>query len=395
MDCKHFGECGSCREYEEGYDFQLAKKMSLTQEEFSQIYTEKITPFASLESHYRARAEFRVWHDGDEISYAMNALVPKSTIMIDECPMVAESIAAVMPKLLVALKTYEMDRRIFGADFLSASSGEILVSLLYHRRLDDVWKEKAKTLSEELGIHVIGRSRKQKEVLSQDYVTETLHPKSTSSSLTAHVKGRDFHFRHIENSFTQPNPKVNEAMITWAMDAFDGVCGDLLELYCGAGNFTIPFATIFHKILATEISKSSINAAKVNMQLNEVRNIDFVRLSVEEFVEAMDEKRVFRRMEGLDLKAYNFNAIFVDPPRSGMDELSSAFATRFDHIVYISCNPETLKRDLDFLMQTHEIKDMALFDQFPYTHHREMGVKLVKKGYDAKLLHVKNTERRF
>jgi tRNA (uracil-5-)-methyltransferase len=289
--------------------------------------------------------------------------------MIDECPMVAEPIYKLMPKLIVALKDYEMDKKLFGADFLSASSGEIVVSLLYHRRLDDEWRAKAKVLSEKLDIHIIGRSRKQKEVLTQDYVTKSLH-----------VRDREFHFRHIENSFTQPNKEVNEAMINWAVQKFEGIGGDLLELYCGAGNFTIPFAIIFDNILATEISKSSINAAKINMQLNSIENIDFVRLSVEEFVEAMDEKRVFRRLADIDLKSYNFKAIFVDPPRSGMDELSAAFATRFDYILYISCNPQTLKRDLEFLSKTHDIKDMALFDQFAYTHHREMGVKLVKKG---------------
>lgn len=371
MDCKYFGRCGSCREYEHGYDFQFEKKLRRTIDEFETIYSGKIEAFKSLESHYRARSEFRIWHEGDLISYAMHGLAPKSTITIDACPMVAESIERLMPKLINALKTYAMDTKLFGADFLSASSGEIVVSLLYHRRLDELWKEKAKDLSEELGIHIIGRSRKQKEVITQDYVTETLH-----------VNNREFYFRHIENSFTQPNPKVNEAMIAWAIEKLHGVGGDLLELYCGAGNFTIPFATIFERILATEISKSSISAAKVNMQLNEVENIDFVRLSVEEFVEAMDEKRLFRRLEGLNLKGYDFKAIFVDPPRSGMDILSCEFATRFEHILYISCNPETLKRDLGFLMQTHEVRDMALFDQFPYTHHREMGVKLVKKGFE-------------
>ena len=368
MDCKYFGKCGSCREYENGYDFQLDKKLKKTIEEFKSLYSGDITPFASQESHYRARSEFRIWHDGDNISYAMNALELKKSVMIDECPMVALSIYELMPKLIVSLKEYEMDRKLFGADFLSASSGEIVVSLLYHRRLDEQWSEKAKALSEELGIHIIGRSRKQKVVLTQDYVTESLH-----------VRDREFLFRHIENSFTQPNTKVNESMISWAMDKFDGIGSDLLELYCGAGNFTIAFATIFEHILATEISKSSINAAKINMKLNDIENIDFVRLSVEEFVEAMDKKRTFRRMSEIDLDSYIFKAIFVDPPRSGMDELSSAFATRFDHILYISCNPETLKRDLEFLTQTHKIEDMALFDQFAYTHHREMGVKLIKR----------------
>ena len=63
-----------------------------------------------------------------------------------------------------------------------------------------------------------------------------------------------------------------------------------------------------------------------------------------------------------------------------MDEVSCKFASRYEHILYISCNPETLLRDLDILCDTHEVVDMALFDQFPYTNHVEMGAKLIKKA---------------
>jgi len=164
------------------------------------------------------------------------------------------------------------------------------------------------------------------------------------------------------------------------MKHFSLAKGDLLELYCGAGNFTIPFAKIFNKVLATEISKSSINAAKTNMQLNSVENIEFVRMSVEEFVQALDGVREFRRMKDIDISSYNIKSIFVDPPRSGMDEESCRFASRHEHILYISCSPETLVRDLEILTLTHDIVDMAIFDQFPYTHHVEMGVKLIQKG---------------
>ena len=72
----------------------------------------------------------------------------------------------------------------------------------------------------------------------------------------------------------------------------------------------------------------------------------------------------------------------MDPPRSGLGEEPCTFAARFDHILYISCNPETLFRDLEQLSQTHEIRAIAVFDQFPYTHHLEMGVKLVRKMVD-------------
>ena len=369
MNCKYFGECGSCRNYEGGYEAQLLKKLELNKERFKDIYKGEIDVCPSQESGYRARAEFKVWHIGDEIHYAMNALEHKGVVIIDECPQVNESIFNLMPKLLKSIAEHKLDKKLFGADFLSSSNGEMVVSLLYHRKLDSEWEEKAKEIASELGIYIIGRSRKQKVVIGQDYVTETLH-----------VRDHDYQFMQIENSFTQPNPRVNEQMISWAMDQFDGVSGDLLELYCGAGNFTIPFASRFDKVLATEISKSSISAAKNNMQLNGVTNIEFVRMSAEEFVQALDGVREFRRMNEIAIDSYALKTIFVDPPRAGMDEESCAFAARHDSILYISCNPQTLHRDLEFLTKTHEVQRMALFDQFPYTNHVEMGVKLSRRS---------------
>ena len=115
------------------------------------------------------------------------------------------------------------------------------------------------------------------------------------------------------------------------------------------------------------------------MLLNSVDNIEFVRMSVEDFVQALDGIREFRRMKDINLDEYNVNNIFVDPPRSGLDELSCKFASRYEHILYISCNPVTLLRDIEILNATHKIVDMAMFDQFAYTPHVEMGVKLIRR----------------
>jgi len=369
LDCKYFGVCGACRIYENGYDAQLNEKVQLNKERFKPYFKGEISVFKSPESHYRSRSEFKIWHQEDEIFYAMNHIDKKSVVLIDECPQVTHHIASLMPKLLLAVKKKSIDFKLFGADFLSSSSGEMVVSLLYHRALDETWLEKAKEIASELKVNIIGRSRKQKLVVGQDHVVEMLT-----------IKDKIYKFKHIENSFTQPNARVNEEMVSWAIDMFKTSKGDLLELYCGAGNFTIAFAALFNKVLATEISKSSINAAKENMLLNGVENIEFVRMSVEDFVGALDGVREFRRMKEIDIDSYDLQAIFVDPPRSGMDEASALFAARHDEILYISCNPETLYRDLEILSQTHKVVDMALFDQFPYTHHVEMGVKLTKKA---------------
>lgn len=368
MDCKYFGECGSCKNFDNGYEAQLEEKLRLNRDLFVDYYNGDITVCRSQDSGYRARAEFKIWHLGDQLRYGMNALHHKGVVIIDECPQVNQYILSLMPLLMEKLQTHNLGHKLFGADFLSSSSGEIVVSLLYHRQLDDSWRDVATQIAHDLRISIIGRSRKQKLVIGQDHVMESLH-----------VGEKIYKFMQIENSFTQPNPRVNEQMIAWAMEQFSTTNGDLLELYCGAGNFTIPFATKFNKVLATEISKSSISAAKVNMQLNDVENIEFVRMSAEEFVQALDGVREFNRMKDINIKKYELKNIFVDPPRAGMDEDSCRFVARHETILYISCNPLTLHRDLGILSKTHKVESMALFDQFPYTNHVEMGVKLIRK----------------
>lgn len=369
MQCEYFGICGSCRDYEEGYEGQLEHKVSAVQELFAPLYSGDITVCSSPSERYRSRAEFKIYHDDGGMSYAMSRLDRQGALKVERCSIVSPHIASVMEKLLIEISDLGIAHKLFGVDFLASGEGEITLSMLYHKALDDEWKSKAHELEKRLGVYVIGRSRKQKLILSQDYVTEKLH-----------INGREYRYVHIENSFTQPNPRVNEQMIEWSLSQLEGIGGDLLELYCGAGNFTIPFATKFDRVLATEISKASIHAAKQNMALNGVENIEFVRLSAEEFTQALDGVREFRRLEGLNVADYHLKTLFVDPPRAGLGDDPCAFAARFDHLLYISCNPETLLRDLEILSRTHTIEAMAAFDQFPYTHHLEMGVKLTKKG---------------
>ncbi|MGN7029653.1 tRNA (uridine(54)-C5)-methyltransferase TrmA, partial [Neisseria sp. P0001.S003] len=74
-----------------------------------------------------------------------------------------------------------------------------------------------------------------------------------------------------------------------------------------------------------------------------------------------------------------FSTFFVDPPRDGVDDETLKLVARFENILYISCNPETLRANLDTLCQTQTIERAALFDPFPKTHNIESGVWLKKK----------------
>jgi tRNA (uracil-5-)-methyltransferase len=367
--CKHFGVCGSCNLYNLAYLDELDLKKSRVLSALGRFGVDNIDIFPSKESHYRARAEFRIWHIENKIYYAMGDIDKNGVVLIDECPKVAEPIEDVMWRLKDFIEDLDILReRLFSIEFLSVNSGDILVTLIYHKKLDNSWIIKATKLEKELNISIIGRSRKQRVVLTKDYLIQNLS-----------VDGVEYRYKYYELGFTQPNSYVNSKMIKWAVDRAKEIdYGDFLEMYCGLGNFTIPLSKQFKRVLATEISKSSIKSAKENSILNGVGNIEFIRLSSEELTQALSKIREFRRLKDIKLDSYNFSTVLIDPPRAGADKNSLELISNIDNIIYISCNLETLTRDLDILKETHNIKRVALFDQFPHTTHIESGVFLEK-----------------
>jgi tRNA (uracil-5-)-methyltransferase len=352
------------------YAAQLAGKVAQFQRDFAPFAIPAPEVFPSAPEHYRLRAEFRVWHQGDDLHYAMfDPENPRQPVMVEDFPVAAESICALMPRLLDRLRGSQTLRGgLFQADFLATLSGELMVTLIYRRPLGAGWELAARDLAAALNIQVIGRSRGQKVILDRDWLLEEFE-----------LNGRRLRYQQVEGSFTQPNGGVNRQMLGWACSQAAGLGGDLLELYCGNGNFTMALAPLFGKVLATEVSKSSVHAAHYNMAANEVDNLALVRASSEEIAAALAGRTVLRRLKDIDLAGYRFSTLFVDPPRSGLDATTVEFAAGFDNILYISCNPQTLQENVAALQATHVVGAAAVFDQFPYTHHLECGLLLTRR----------------
>ncbi len=352
------------------YSRQLDEKTARLRELLAPFDAPEPAVFDSPREHYRLRAEFRLWRQDGQRHYAMFAPGEKhQAILIEEFPIASLRINELMPKLKAAWQGNDaLSNKLFQVEFLTTLAGDAMVTLCYHRPLDEHWQAAAEQLAADLGVSLIGRSKGKRVVIGRDFALEKLE-----------VAGRVFSYQQPEGAFTQPNGTVNQKMLTWAYEALGQREDDLLELYCGNGNFTLPLATRVRKVLATEISKTSVNAALNNLSDNGVDNVTLVRLSAEELTDALNEVRPFRRLQGVDLKSYEFGSVFVDPPRAGMDPDTCELTRRFDNILYISCNPETLAANIAQLHNTHRIERCALFDQFPYTHHMESGVLLVRR----------------
>lgn len=375
MTCKYFGKCGGC--IGESLESKITQTSQLLEVEDFEVFSGEVLGF-------RARAELGIYHLEDKIHFAMRSLgntaknQKTNFVCIENCQNLVLEIQRALPilrDLLNRVEFVDLKERLFSLEILSTQTHSLLLSLIYHKRLEKSWEQRAEILRQELQlalnleIHLIGRSKGVKLVVGKDYLTQSLT-----------ILGKTYLYRYFEGTFTQPNPRINTQMITWILHHLrDSHSQDLLEMYCGCGNFTIPLAQKFRQVLATEISKTSIKAAQFAAQANQITNIHFIRLSGTECIEALNRVREFQRLREIDLDSFRFGAVLIDPPRAGLGVEVCQFLQRFQTIIYISCNPISLKQDLEILMQTHRILHTAFFDQFPHTKHLESGIILQRK----------------
>ncbi len=355
------------------YESQLQEKCTQLKQLFANIDLPEWEVFRSQALHFRHRADFAVWHDGDQSHFATFPNGRDGGPHYHQNFLIAsEAINRLMLELKPLIESNPVLRtKLFQANFHTTLQGDAIVTLAYHKPLDDVWLQAAEALQQTLNVQLVGRSRKKKLVLGRDYVEECFD-----------LDGTALRYHQPEGCFTQSNALICQDMLNWTnqvMLASPSTPKDLLELYCGNGNFTLALSRHFNKVLATELVKQLTAVAVSNCSLNAINNVDVVRLSAEEVVEAINKVRPFRRLKDIDLDSYQFSTIFLDPPRCGLDPVCQNLAKDFDHILYISCNPETLKDDLEFFMASHQVESFAFFDQFPYTEHGECGVSLRKR----------------
>ena len=133
---------------------------------------------------------------------------------------------------------------------------------------------------------------------------------------------------------------------------------NVLDLYSGVGTLSIVASKKAKDVVAIEVNKNSYFNALENLKLNSVSNIKFMCGKVEDLI------------DGIELLP---DTIITDPPRSGMDKKTIDIINKFlpNKIIYISCEPMTLARDIKLLSESYEVDSVKLFDMFPNTYHVE------------------------
>ena len=321
--------------------------------ELSSLSDIKPSIFLSPASGYRARCEFGI----SKSSYTM--IEDGKKIRMDVSKIPHHSIQKIMPKLLKYInKSSILKSKLFQINFRSSGS-DILATMIYHKKLKDEWSSEAKIIQAKFkNLSIIGRSKNQKIINDKDNL-----------KIICKYKNSSFEILQNDVVFFQPNFYLYSTMISFITDYLKD-SKDLLEVYCGCGGFTLPLASKFDKVFATENNRHAVRLLIESIKLNGVANIETARLSDNETALALSNKRTFRRLKNIDLNSYNFSHILVDPPRAGLSIETINLSNQFKNMIYISCNPETFFRDLKIMKR--EVKSIGLFDQFSNTDHLEV-----------------------
>ncbi len=363
--CPYFGKCGGCAYQDVEYTVQLERKTSqLT----SLTQFDEIKVISGKQYHYRNRMDLAFHADG--LGFRKRGSWSK-IIDIEKCAISNQKLNALLKeirKFFNGVFCFDPKRKngTFCYAVIRTPPKDSSVSLVLNKDSESLEKG-------------ISKIKEYACSSTAENVIVTLVPCNRNVSTSENymvIKGRDmllekyrgFLFYFPVQGFFQVNHEVAEKIHTYCSKRFASYntqAAHLLDLYGGVGTFGIINASYFHKVTMVENFPPSLKASRKNILLNRAKNARVI---------ARDAKY----LKGMDLPSPLF--ILLDPPRSGMHPktLKQINELKAEMILYVSCNPKLLEKDLQEL-DHYQVKSMALFDMFPQTPHMEAVVELVKK----------------
>lgn len=172
----------------------------------------------------------------------------------------------------------------------------------------------------------------------------------------------DVNFRISSKSFYQINTLQTKHLYQKAID-FAKFTGNevVLDAYCGIGTIALIMANKVKKVIGIDIVSSAIQDANKNAEINKIKNVSFIQSDVNDYVSKMETAK-----EKIDV-------VVVDPPRDGLDQkfINALLKTKPSKLIYISCEPSSLARDIKQLSKYYDLKKVQAVDMFPQTYHVE------------------------
>ncbi len=334
--CEVYGICGGCQLQHADYNYQLNMKAEVLKETLKRIARLEvdIIPVRSLKPfNYRYRAQFKIGSSG--IGFYKEG--SRELVPVNSCPLMKEEINNLIP-FMSGLAHIRPLKEVH-----VLTNGK--ESLLYLKGIN--YNE---ALLSNLCVNGLKGVAFENRVYGQDFIELPLD----NISYTISVR-----------SFFQTNWELNRSLIKTLSETINNRDIRLLDLYAGAGNFSIPLSLTVKEVIAVEENPPAFNDLKRNIEKNSIKNLKPVNSSIERF-----------RPSG------HYDVVIVDPPRPGLTDRALRTVLEADPVklIYISCNPTTLARDIKKLLQRYELQQIEIFDFFPNTYHIESLAILQKRN---------------
>ena len=347
-ECKYFEKCGGCNWQNVNYNSQLTQKQQIVSDSLRRIG--KLSEFdlddiaaSPKEFGFRNRVVLTVFKEKGQYRVGYFEEGSTQNVSIDKCVVASDEIN----RVIQLLNNYFENNKILiipiDKIYLLSIDNKISISFLQSEKSH-------KSESQEIIQNVIDHIENNLEGISVDHIIE--------------FELMGYQFTSNPYLFNQSNYEINSEIIKSIEGWIEPVSKkSLLDLYCGAGNFSIVLSKYFEQITGVDSSGESIKLAKRNADLNNLDNITFIQDNCRIYIEKLKEPP---------------DILLADPPRKGMKELLRGIQRiKPKNIIYISCNPTTLSRDLKFLTESsYKIKRIKPFDMFPQTDHIEIAAWL-------------------
>ncbi|CAM6641332.1 23S rRNA (uracil(1939)-C(5))-methyltransferase RlmD [Klebsiella michiganensis] len=354
--CPHFGICGGCQQQHASIELQQQSKRAalarLMKREVDDI-------IAASPWGYRRRARLSLNYQPKSQQLQMGFRKANASEIVDvvQCPVLVPTLGALLPAVRKCLSELKSVRQLGHVELVQADNGPLMV-LRHTAALPAADKEKLERFSQSHGLSLY--------LAPQSEILEHIRgeaPWYTSDGLRLVFSPRDF---------IQVNDGVNQLMVRTALEWLDIQPQDrVLDLFCGMGNFTLPLAKRAAQVVGVEGVPALVAKGQENAALNGLHNVTFFHENLEEDV----TRQAWAK--------HGFDKVLLDPARAGAAGVMLhiiKLAPR--RVVYVSCNPATLARDSDVLLQAgYTIQRLAMLDMFPHTGHLESMVLFEHKNH--------------
>lgn len=365
--CPHFGICGGCSMQHVEVGAQVAMKQRVLEDNLKHIGGIKpdiiLAPIAGIAWHYRHRARLSARFVAKKGGVLVGFHERHSSFVADMhcCQVLPQHVSALIMPLRQLVEELSIKQRMPQIEMAVGAD----VTALVFRNMEPITLEDEKRFQD--FVHHYTTNDYLFQIWMQPKGPESCYPLYPLDvpALSYHLPDFGIEMPYYPTEFTQVNPAVNQVMVKRALSLLDPQPGErIADLFCGIGNFTLPIARSGACVTGVEGSAALVKRAQENAQYNGLA--DRVNYHESNLFEVTAESLT---------QMGRFDKMLIDPPRDGAIELVKALDTACipRRIIYVSCNPATLARDAQVLVQLkgYTLKAAGVMNMFPHTAHVE------------------------